>query len=54
MILKIFFKIIDFFKNMPYNNIAGSDTLYTRETEFMFKRYVISSDMGEPPFGVAF
>lgn len=30
-------KMIDIYKNIAYNNIAGSDTLYNRVTEFTFK-----------------
>ena len=43
-------KPLTFFLKTAYNNIAGSNTLYTRVTEFAFKRHVMSSGMG-PPLG---
>lgn len=36
----MFFKNIDIFEKFGYNNIAGRNTLYTRVTEFTFKRHI--------------
>ena len=38
-------KIVDFHADIVYNIIAGKDALYTHDTEFTFKRHVMSSVM---------
>lgn len=48
--LKKIEKSIDDFKKISYNIVAGIITLYTREIELTFKRYVISSTT-RPPSG---